>query len=89
MAVEITPDPDHVPVQHVTGVVSSIANGQTIMMNLVTDRMAVLSDGSAQPDLIIAARLRFDLEIARRIRDQLDAHLNGLTAAVQNDAKPN
>lgn len=89
MAEEIIPDPDHVPVVHVTGLVSRIANGQTIMMNFVTDRMAVTTDGKVQPDLVIGARLRFDLDVARRIRDQLDVHLSGLTAANLDETKPN
>jgi hypothetical protein len=83
------PDPDHVPVRHVTGVVSNIFNGHFIAMNLVTDRMAVGTDGSTQTDLIIAARLRFDLNVAKNIRDQIDAHLSGLTNAQGPDTKPN
>jgi hypothetical protein len=40
--------------------------------------------------LIIAARLRFDLDVARRIRDQLNAHLSGITGGVSVDmTKPN
>lgn len=83
------PDPNNVPITHVTGVVSNIANGQTIMLNLIADRLAVSLDGSSRSDPIIAARLRFDLNVARRIRDQLDAHISGLTAAMPPDQKPN
>ena len=83
------PDPDNVPVTYISGAVSNIANGQTIMLNLVSDRMAVGADGSTRSDLIIAARLRFDLNTAQRIRDQLDAHISGLTAAMPPDQKPN
>lgn len=72
---KVIPDPDAVPVRHITGLASINANGQTIFLNLVTDRMAVYSDGSCEPDLIIAARLHFDIEVARKIRDQLSAHL--------------
>ena len=88
--VEIIADPDHVPVRHITGVFSNIFNGQTIALNLITDRMAVGRDGSGHQDLIIAARLRFDLDVARRIRDQLNAHLSGVTGGVPVDmTKPN
>lgn len=89
MAVEIIPDPDGVPVKHITGAVTAVANGQTIMLTLITDRLTVFSDGSMRTDPIIAARLRFDPTVARRIRDQLDAHLNAITAASSRDGRPN
>lgn len=83
------PDPNNVPITHVTAGVSNIAKGQTIFMNLLSDRMAVGLDGSTRSDLIIVARLRFDLEVARHIRDQLDMHLSGLATAQPPDQKPN
>ncbi|MCJ2052620.1 hypothetical protein [Methylobacterium sp. J-070] len=83
------PDPDNVPIAHITGAVSNIANGQTIFLNLLSDRMAIGLDGRSRSDPIIAARLRFDLSVARNIRDQLDAHISGLTAAAPPDQKPN
>lgn len=60
-------------------------------MNLVTDRMGMYMDGSSNPDLIVAARLRFDLSTARLIRDQLDTHLSGITSVPgpAPDVKPN
>jgi hypothetical protein len=82
-------DPNCVPVLYVTGVFSNIFNGQTIAMNLITDRLAMYLDGSGGNDIIVAARLRFDLVTARIIRDQLDAHLSGLTKAPVSDTKPN
>ena len=83
------PDPDNVPITHVTGFVSNILNGQTVAMNYVTDRMAIYPDGSGQSDLAIAARLRFDLDVARRIRDQLNIYLNALSPVMKADEKPN
>lgn len=83
------PDPDSVPVTLVTGFISNIYNGQIIAMNFVTDRMTVYSDGSGEPDLVIAARLRFDLNVAVRIRDQINKHLASVTSTLPPDEKPN
>ncbi len=83
------PDPKNVPVTHVTAAVINIAKGQMIFLNLLTDRMAVGLDGSTRSDLIIAARLRFDLDVALHIRDQLDMHIIGLTNAQPPDQKMN
>jgi hypothetical protein len=83
------PDPDNVRVQYVTGVATHRISKYTLAMTLVTDRMALtLSDGKPQRDLIIVGRLRFDLDMARQIRDQLDAHLKMLTAQ-ENKQQPN
>ena len=82
------PDPDQVPVRHVTGAVSVLSGG-TIMLTLVTDRLGLRLDGGTYGDPIIAARLRFDIDMARRIRDQLGAHISGLTAAQPPNTKPN
>lgn len=82
------PDPDQVPVRHVSGAVS-VLSGATIMLNITSDRLGMRADGSLFPDPIIAARLRMDLNMARLIRDQLDAHISGLTAAMPPDQKPN
>jgi predicted component of type VI protein secretion system len=86
---QVIPDPDCVAVRHITGVVSSVFNGQTVAMNLVTDRMGMDINGNTYPELIVAARLRFDLNVARRIRDQLDAHLTGFSSNPRADEKPN
>ncbi|MCJ2067247.1 hypothetical protein MKK75_00225 [Methylobacterium sp. J-030] len=82
------PDPDQVPVRHVSGAFSVITGG-TIMLNLMSDRLGMRLDGTLYTDPIIAARLRMDLEMARLIRDQLDAHLSGLSATRSPDQKPN
>ena len=86
---QIVADPNNVPVLHITGAVSNMQNGQTIAVNLVTDRMTVQMNGQAIPDIIIAARLRFDLSTARIIRDQIDAHLSVLSAKPPSGRKPN
>lgn len=82
------PDPDQVPVRHVSGAMSVLSGG-TIMVNITSDRMGMRLDGSVYADPIIAARLRMDLEMARQLRDQLDAHISGLTAPRPPDQKPN
>ena len=83
------PDPNNVPVTHVTGFISNIYNGQTIAMNFVTDQMAIYPDGSGESELIVAARLRFDLNVAVRIRDQINIHLAGLAATLPPGEKAN
>ena len=83
------PDPNNVPVTHVTGFISNIYNGQTIAMNFVTDQMAIYPDGSGESELIVAARLRFDLNVAVRIRDQLNVHLASLAATLPPGEKAN
>jgi hypothetical protein len=86
---ELVPDPENLPVRHVTGVASIILNGQTIAMTFVTDRTALRIDGTFKNDLAIAAKLRFDLNVATRIRDQLNTHISGLTTPSPPDDKPN
>ena len=76
-AFEEVPDPNNVPITHVTNAVSALTGGQTVLLNLIGDRMAVGLNGGVGTDHIIAARLRFDLNVARQIRDQLDGYLNG------------
>lgn len=83
------PDPNNVPVTHVTGFISNIYNGQTIAMNFVTDQMAIYPDGSGESELIVAARLRFDLNVAVRIRDQINIHLASLASTLPPGEKAN
>lgn len=87
---QVIADPDCVPVRHVTGVITNLfGDGRTMAMNLVTDRMGIHQDGSTYQDLIVVARLRFDLGVAQRIRDQIDVHLSGITSRMHPDQKPN
>jgi len=74
-------DPNSVPVTYVTGFAGNIFNGETIAMNFVTDRLKVFADGSSESDIVIAARLRFDVHVATRIRDQLTLYLASMSAA--------
>lgn len=88
--IERIQDPDCVAVRHVTGVITQVfGKGSTIAMTLVTDRMGVTVSGGTFTDNIVAARLRFDFDVARLIRDHLDAHLSGITRNNTTDAKPN
>lgn len=71
----LTPsDPESVPVRIVDAVAAiGVLNG-TINMTLVTNRVG--HDGQRpQNDFVVAARLRMDLNVARFIRDQLNAQI--------------
>ncbi len=82
-------DPDSVPVTYVTGFIGNIFNGHTIAMNFVTDRLAIFPDGTSESDIIIAARLRFDVHVAARLRDQLNLYLASMSATRPADDKTN
>jgi hypothetical protein len=82
-------DPHSAPVTHVTGFVGNIFNGQTIAMNFVTDRLAIFSDGSSGSEIIIAARLRFDVHVAMRLRDQLNLYIASIAGPRGPDEKAN
>jgi hypothetical protein len=58
-------------------------------MNFVTDQMAIYPDGSGESELIVAARLRFDLNVAVRIRDQINIHLASLGSTLPPGEKAN
>lgn len=73
--IEILPsDPDNVPVRTVNLAVSNIIGG-VVAVTLLTDRIGFRDDGSARIDMVVAARLRFDLQMAKVIRDQLNAQI--------------
>lgn len=74
----IPADPDDVPVRTVNNV-ASIIIGSVVGMTFITDRVGFNEDGSQRPEPVIAARLRFDLELARMIRDQLNVQIDLLT----------
>ena len=82
-------DPNSVPVAYVTGFVGNIFNGQTIAVNFVTDRLGIFADGSSESELVIVARLRFDVHVATRLRDQLNLYIAGISAPRLPDEKAN
>jgi hypothetical protein len=71
-------DPDNIPVRVINSV-STVIIGSVVHLIGVTDRVSLASDGKFQPDPVIAARLRFDVEIARALRDQLNVQIELLT----------
>jgi len=73
-------DPDNVPVRVINGVAQYGVVGSVVSLTLTTARYSFAPDGKIEPDMVIAARLRFDLEVARIIRDRLDAQIEKLTA---------
>jgi hypothetical protein len=82
-------DPHDVPVTYVTGFVGNIFNGQTIAVNFVTDRLGIFPDGSSESELVIVARLRFDVHVATRLRDQLNLYIAGISAPRLPDEQAN
>jgi hypothetical protein len=67
-------DPDNVPVRTVNLAHADVI-GSVVSLTCMTDRIGYAEDGTFKRDLVIAARLRFDLEIAKIIRDQLDTQI--------------
>ncbi len=66
-----------------TGFAGNIFNGTVIAVNFVSDRLAVFPDGSTESQLAIAARLRFDVHLAMRLRDQLNLYIASIAFAAR------
>jgi hypothetical protein len=82
-------DPDDVPVAYVTGFAGNVLNGNTVALNFVTDRLAIFSDGSSESELAVAARLRFDIHVAMRLRDQLNLYIATISSPRLPEDKAN
>jgi hypothetical protein len=50
-----------------------------VATTLVSDRIGFAPDGKVQPDPVIAARRRFDLQVARAMRDLLNVMIDLLS----------
>lgn len=72
---KLTIDPDNVSVRIIDGIVNFGILGATINMTLATNRIRVTAEGKLDNDYVIAARLRFDPNVGRLIRDAIDAQL--------------
>ena len=72
-------DPDNVSVKVIDGLVSCGILGTSVAMTLTQHRLMIGPDGALDPDTVIAARLRFDLEVAILIRDALNNQIKVLT----------
>ena len=79
-------DPDNVPVRVVNGIVQVSVVGSLVSMTLTTDRSGSDVQGNFKSEMIVAARLRFDLELARMLRDVLNAQIELLTPAPKDKA---
>lgn len=79
----MTPDdPDNVPVRFVDGVSAFGWINSTINVTLVTNRVS--NDGEkAVNDFIVAARLRFDITLAKFLRDRLNEQIALLETTVE------
>lgn len=80
-------DPGNVPIQTINGAQMHGFPGSQFAVTLKTLGWRQTPNGDYEAVNIIAARLRFDLEMARIIRDQLNEAINVLTAPP--DVKPN
>ena len=64
-------DPDCVPVRLVNGLAQIGTIGANFSLTLTTDRIGFDGVGGLQSDMVVAARLRMDLEMAIILRDAL------------------
>jgi hypothetical protein len=74
-------DPDNIPVRVVNKVEAIATIGSQIDLMLTTSRTNIGTDNAIVFDHIVAARLRFGLEMARIIRDALDSQIAILTSS--------
>jgi len=79
-------DPDNIPVKVVNGMPQYGVLGGLVVMTLTTARIGVGADGAPNPDMVIAARLRFDLEMAIAMRNALNSQIDLLSG---RKIKPN
>lgn len=79
-------DPDNVPVRIVNGFCQSGILGGLVSLTLATDRVNADADGKVKSEMIVAARLRFDVELARALRDFLNTQIELLTPAPKDKA---
>ncbi len=84
--VYVVTDPDNVPVKVVNAVAQYGVIGSLVSLTLTTARSSFSPDGKVEPDMVVAARLRFDLEVARILRDRIDAQIKLLTAPPKTKA---
>lgn len=68
-------DPDNIPVRVINGLSVATVMGGLIHITLITTRIAAGPDGKLEHDNVIAARLRFDLDMARAVRSALDIQI--------------
>lgn len=80
-------DPENIPVRVVNGAPQIGVIGSLIAITLTTDRIGFDANGKVQSEMVVAARLRFDLEMARILRDILNTQIELLTPAPKD--KPN
>jgi hypothetical protein len=79
-AVPLFVDPDNVPIRVVNQFSLHGVSGSQLDVTFSTLRITPYSDGNSRRDMVVAARLRFDLEMAKIIRDLLDQHIALATA---------
>lgn len=72
-------DPEHVPVRVVNAIPHMSYVGTLVDLTLGTHQIGVQPDGSLAPETVIAARIRFDLEMARILHLELGRLLATLT----------
>lgn len=74
-------DPDGVPVRIVNGLAQIGTVGANFTMTLTTDRVGFDGNGGLRSDMVVAARLRMDLEMATILRDALSRQIEAVLDA--------
>lgn len=68
-------DPDEIPVRVVNGVSTIGLIGSLIDLTLFTTRFVAAEEGKPNSEHVVAARIRFDLEMAKATRGALDTQI--------------
>jgi hypothetical protein len=71
-------DPDNIPTRVVNGVVHTAFLGGLIEIVLSNQRFGIGPEGQGEFETAIAARLRFDVETAKTLRNVLDAQIEAI-----------
>lgn len=79
-------DPENVPVRVVNGIPQFGVIGSLVSLTLTTDRIGFGADGKLKSEMVVAARLRFDLEMARILRDVLNSQIELLSPPTNDKA---
>lgn len=72
-------DPDRIPVRLVNGLAQIGTIGANFSLTLTTDRIGFDGKGGLRSDMVVAARLRMDLEMAQILRDALTRQIEAAT----------
>ncbi len=77
-------DPDVIPVRIVNGVANMNYFGSLFDMMFTTNFLGCDEYGNMQAQRVVAARLRFDIDFARALHDNLGRMIDALTAPAKD-----